>query len=364
MTEAAATTDPAIIIPKESALAVLTDEKRFDQFYEKVKAEVSGHTPDLTSSAGRKAIAALAFKVTKTKTAIVAAADELTEDARKQVAKVNESKKRIEGQLNALRDEVRKPLTDWEEAEEARVAMVAERMDYWRSVGIVTAFDTLADVRARLADLQDADIDLSAFGDQTPIAQAVIGTSVTNLKAAVIRLEKSEAEAAELAALRRDKEERDQRDEEERRAREAEEQRQRDAQEEERRQEEQRAQEERERIAGEEEAERQRVAKEQQAERDRQAAEDRRKREAAEAETARLKKIEDDREAARLAEAKRARNRAHAAKVMGEAKAAIVALITASHIGPRADNELIADVAVGIVQAIRAGEIPHVEIKF
>ena len=108
-------TDIAIIEPTK-ALAVFTSDAEFSTFYQKIKDEVSGVPVDLSTEAGRKAVASLAFRVTKVKTSIEDAGKKLTEGWREQTAIVTKSRIKMVEELAALAKEVRKPLTDWEEA--------------------------------------------------------------------------------------------------------------------------------------------------------------------------------------------------------------------------------------------------------
>lgn len=337
------------IIPKESALQVLTDPEQFDAFFERVAEQVRGVAPDLTTSAGRKAVAALAFKVTKSKTAIVAAADLLTEDARAQIKKVNESKKAIEERLDALKVEVRKPLTDWEQAEEERLAKVAAMNRALTNAAIVSVDDTAAVLTERLTFLEGIPLDAEAdvYGDHLPIMQALRDTAATNVRNGIERATRAEADAAELAALREQTAERDRQDAE-RQAQERRDQEARDAEaaraEEARQAEERRKEEER------QAAERQRVAAEQAQAREREVAEN--------AAAAERQRIADEAEAKRAADEKRAANVKHQGKIMGEAKVAIMRTFPVAM--SDADKETFAK---AIVSAIVAGVIPHTAIN-
>jgi len=64
-------TSIAIIVESNPGI-VLIDKVKREEFYEHVKREVESFVPDLSTDKGRKAIAALAFKVSRTKTAIPA----------------------------------------------------------------------------------------------------------------------------------------------------------------------------------------------------------------------------------------------------------------------------------------------------
>lgn len=374
----AETSTEVVVIERETALAVLTDPDRFDAFYTRVKAQTDAFVPDLSTAKSRKAIASMARKVVNTKTAIVDAAKELTEEWRSNVAKVNAARGPIVERLDALRDEVRKPLTDWEKAEEKREAAVKLALERLHGAAVVSIEDTPATVQARLAEVEEILITDEGFQEYAAAARATQEATLATLSAAVLRLTREAEERAELDRLRAANAERLAKEEADRVAaeqaeREATEAREREEREaEEKRQADARAaqakKDEEERVAAatrkaEEDAraEEQRKADEarQEQERAHQAGLDkeRRQREAAEAEAKRLADAETERlrqeEEQRLAAQRRTEDRDHRGVVMGEAKAAIMAL-----------GGVKEDVAKKIVLAIVADEIPHVAISF
>ena len=88
------TTNIAIIVESNPGI-VLIDKVKREEFYEHVKREVESFVPDLSTDKGRKAIAALAFKVSRTKTAIDDAGAELKSEWLKQSQVVDESRRDI-----------------------------------------------------------------------------------------------------------------------------------------------------------------------------------------------------------------------------------------------------------------------------
>lgn len=123
----------SIKMRKNSVIATFSDTSKIDPLIEKVRAEVMEHKPDLTSKKGREAIASLAHKVSKMKTGVVSKMIAPSiEDAKAIVKNVGAGKKHFEAQMDALRDEVRKPLTEWQEAEKLkekkRIADIQEKI--------------------------------------------------------------------------------------------------------------------------------------------------------------------------------------------------------------------------------------------
>lgn len=361
----------AIALIEANPVVAFTSPEKFDAFYEKVAAEVRDHVPDLTTEKGRKAIASLAYKIARSKTALDDAGKTLTEDKRAEIKKVDEARKVIRDKLDALKEEARKPLTEWEAAEEARVAEVKRVIASLQDAAVVSIDDSADTVKDRLDTIRGVEITDEVFQEYEAAARAQLATATATLTAAAERLEREALERAELERLRQEKAEREEREAEERRASEAKAQAEREEQARiEREAEEKRLAEERvaqaaKRAAEEAAAAAERKAREEQEARDKAhadalAAEKCRADEAEAAQKAEADRIaaekaaaEREAEAQRKADAKRAADREHRGKVMGTAKAAIMA---AGGVGEEAAKK--------IVLAIGAGEIPAVSIQF
>jgi len=87
-----------------------------------IEAKVRAIPLDGSTPAGRNEIRSTAYKVARTKTALDAEAKKLTEGWRTSTAQVNAERKRAQERLDALADEVRAPLTAFENKEKNRMA--------------------------------------------------------------------------------------------------------------------------------------------------------------------------------------------------------------------------------------------------
>ncbi|MGJ4855558.1 hypothetical protein ACN6KF_001504 [Labrys sp. La1] len=331
--------DPSIVIREPEKLASL---------YKRIDADIAAQAPDLTTEKGRKAIASLAFKITRTKTAVEAAAKKMTEDFRKATAEVNATRNAIVESLEAKQKQARKPLTDWETAEEARITRVRDDIAAFRANAAIPMGMTAAELVERIEDLRLQDIDPEVFQDRHDEAVAVKAASLATMYETHVRLLQEEADKAELDRLREAQAKRDAEDA---------------------------ARAESERLAAkaraDAEAEQARIAAAAEQARQDAIEQERLKHQA---ELDRIKKERDDTEKARQAEAdriareqadkaaeekrkadedaKRAANVAHRTKIKTAAKKAII--------GIGADEDL----AIKIIQAIVAGEVPAVVMQF
>lgn len=338
-----------VALVEANPVMVLTDREKFSQFYDEMKRETDALVVDLTTDKGRKAIAAMAYKVARTKTAIDEAGKKLNEEARERINAVDESRREIRAQLDTLKDEVRKPLTEWEEAEKARVETCQATIQSLRDAAAIGFEETAEDVRARLAIVAAMAFDPETFDGYMPQIAALHDLAVTGLTAAAERMEKEERDRAELERLRAEAEERERAEAERLAAEEAE--RQRVAAE--------KAEQEREQRLRDEAAETARKEAEETAQRE-QAARDRQHAEELAAERQRVADAERA-EAARKAEAERlaaetARREAdqtHRSAVLRAAKEAIMEAGGVSEA-----------IAKSIVLAIAAGNVPACRITF
>jgi hypothetical protein len=82
---------------------------------------------DISTERSRKAIASLAAKVGRTKTAIDEAGKRLKKERSKVLAEIDPERKKCWESLESLQKEIRKPLTDWENIDKVRIARHEEQ---------------------------------------------------------------------------------------------------------------------------------------------------------------------------------------------------------------------------------------------
>jgi|SRR5882672_180962 len=264
----------------------------------RLEAEVRAFKGDISTEKGRGEIKSLAHKVSRTKSLLDEMGKELTEGWKKAAKVVDVDRKKIRDRLDALRDEARKPVDDWEEYEEKRIQGHRDALTVLEDLGVFTFGDdaepTAKMVHDRIAVIEELPArDWQEFSTQVADRRAAL---LLNLGGMLKRAQKRESDAAELAELRRQQAQRAADEEAARAAAEA----ARIAEEQ--------------RLAAEQEAERVRLAEEQrqreEAERIRVAAEEARiaaeQAAAAEAERVRLANETAAREAAERAEAAQA----------------------------------------------------------
>ncbi|WP_421016005.1 hypothetical protein [Klebsiella michiganensis] len=327
-----------VVIEKKNAMAVFTNNDQLDPLIEAIEKEARSLVPDVTTKKGRDAIASMAHKVARSKTYIDNAGKDLVAELKALPKQIDESRRVVRERLDALKDEVRRPLTEWEEeqariaaekaAEEERLRIEAEQK------AVLEALRKQVEVDHEMALLMDKDIDRE-------------------------RADK----AAEAERQRIAREEEIKRQAEEKAKREAEEKHRAEMEASARREAEERAAKERaerERIEAQQRAERDRIAAEQKAEADKQAAIDAERRKAQE-EADRIRREAEQREQARLAEEKRkADEQARRESDVKHRKAVGTEIVKAL----LANTSLTRDQAIEVLTAVKDGRIPHTGISY
>ncbi|EOX9916083.1 hypothetical protein ACPY5F_004477 [Escherichia coli] len=284
-------------------------EKGLEKFLEQIREGVN-EVPDISTDKGRKRIASLAAKVSRSKTAVEKPGRDYLKRLKEQPKVVEAELRRFVTECDRLRDEVRRPLTEWENAEKLRTEALQQRLTNLRALADVIDLSgnylPSSDIQERIQEAKSVALDES-WQEYAAEAGVAKDSTIQKLEESLAVAQKREREAAELERLRKEAEEKARIEREENIRREAAEQARLEA--------EQKAKAEIEaaaRLAAEEKAraevaERQRIEAEQRARREKEeaVAEERRRQEAAE--KARLdeqKRIADE-------EARRAADKEH-----------------------------------------------------
>ena len=174
---------------------------------------------DATTEAGRKEIKSLAYKIARSKTALDELGKEHVAELKRMAGVIDADRRVIKDRLDALQEEVRKPVTDWEDDEKRRVEEHENALASIRAAAVIGPAVTSAEIaeRAQLV-ITIAKRDWQEFANQ---GEQAIRETTDALHAAMTAAVKREDEAAELARLRAEAAERQQKEREEQIAREA-----------------------------------------------------------------------------------------------------------------------------------------------
>lgn len=316
-----------VVIEKKNAMAVFTNNDQLDPLIEAIEKEARSLVPDVTTKKGRDAIASMAHKVARSKTYIDNAGKDLVAELKALPKQIDESRRVVRERLDALKDEVRRPLTEWEAEQERIKAEEAMNALHVEALAMNEDFDR------QLAARIESDHEMALLmNDAFDREQAE---------------KKAEAERQRIA-----REEEIKRLAEEKAKREAAEQAQREI--------DAAAAREREAILAKERAEREQREAAERAEREKQAAVEAERRKAQE-EADRIRREAEQREQARLAEEKRkADEQARREADVKHRKTVGVEVVKAL----MANTSLTRDQAIEVLTAVKDGRIPHTGISY
>jgi len=299
-----------------------------DPLLAEIASKARSHCADVSTAKGRKEIASIAHKVARSKTLLDGMGKDLVAEWKAKASAVDEERRKIRTFLDELKDEVRRPLTEYEDSEKTRVDNIRATIEQINDAAFAEG-DSSA-LRDALNNARSIVIDEDIFAEFQAEAALAKERCINRLTDSLAAAEAREAEerriaeeAAAAEAARREKEEADAKARAER--------------------------------AAAEEAERRRKWEAEAAERERVAAE-KAKHEAERAAIEAQRKADEEKERARqaaeLAEARRVANQEHRRTVNREAMTAIQA------------TGVTEDQAKAIVLAIINGDVPHVTLAY
>lgn len=109
------------IIPGALVPAEVFADGGVDRILADLKARAKSEPVDISTPQGRAALKSLCYKISRSKTALDGMGKELGEDHHARWTAINKDRKRIRDELDALNEEIRAPLTEWEAKDYARI---------------------------------------------------------------------------------------------------------------------------------------------------------------------------------------------------------------------------------------------------
>lgn len=207
---AQSTVDHSLILKEvsDNAVIVLTDPVKLDQYLAALRAEVDANPGDTATASGRDIIRSNASGIGKKKSAIEKVRLAKTEEWRSLTAAVNAAGKVVKERFQALQDEVRAPLTAWEEREDARKSEAQAIIDDMLASSVVRIDDTSASIQERLDRIRGRNLSDEMFGPRIMEVTDLRDSTVATLQVALERVAQAEKDAADLARMRAEEDQR------------------------------------------------------------------------------------------------------------------------------------------------------------
>ena len=351
MSEIKETESGELVAIKEIDIPALFKKDGCDPIIEGLEKKAAEFEGDISTAKGRKKIASFAAKFSTAKTKLDGLGKALSDEYRAKIAPINAERNKIKACCDESRDKIRKPLTEWEDAEKKRVADIKARVVAFDGYRDRVEFADSGEVSKVLDELKAIKVDES-FEEFELAATRAKEAALTQLEAKFIVLQNTEKEKAEAERLEKERLEKEQKEREKEIAEEAAEQATKEAEEKAKAE-----TEEKDRLAQEaidkaeketleakletERVEREKREGEEQAERDRdQAVEDEKKRQADQ-----IKKDEE-------IEEKRQSNKRHRNKIHKEAKSSML------------EHGISEEDATIFVTMVKDGLVKHIKIDY
>ena len=205
---------PAEVV-KMNPVEMFNPENR-EKIIEHVKTKAFALEADLTTQKGRDAVKSHAYQVSRSKTFIDDIGASAVKERKEEIKAFDKSRKILKDTFDSIRDEVRKPLNDYEEAEKARVDAVQEKL---KNIAGLDTFESQLGITAELIQVrldQAKEIVVNDdFDEYKDMAQLQLTEKISILTVMVEQKQKYEDDQAELAELRKGKEEQARKDAEE-----------------------------------------------------------------------------------------------------------------------------------------------------
>lgn len=204
-------TAPALVATYHLTPAIFSSKETVDDMLAAIRKEADAFiaTRDISTPSGRAAIASFAHsKIAKSKTALDTLGKSVKEEAQEKVYRVDEERRRIREYLDDLRDEVRKPLTEWEDRDKKRRADHEAKLIQLGALARFSTFEpTVEMLRPRLMELAELiGRNWEEFADR---AGALGKDMAERLAREIAAAETREREQAERERLAREEEERE-----------------------------------------------------------------------------------------------------------------------------------------------------------
>jgi colicin import membrane protein len=202
----------ALIEVQELKPEVLCTEQGLTDTLDKIKSIAKSFVYDSTTDQGRSEIKSLAYKVACSKKPIITVLKKESEEASAKVKRINGLCGKVEVQLDALKDEIRKPVTEYEaeqemirqeniRKEEERVAGIRDKISNLSTQQVINYDETAEALTNRIQVIQDYIIDdsFAEFKSETEQTKANVLTILNNALIKRQAYEKEQAENARIA---------------------------------------------------------------------------------------------------------------------------------------------------------------------
>ena len=200
------------ILPSKDALPAMFNSSgdEIESLVAKIEKEALAFAFDVTTAKGRKDCRSLASNVSKSKTFLDKIGKDENEERNRLNKLVNAKRNIIVDRLDALRDTIKKPVEDWEEAEASRIQKHQVNLGNFDD-DILTALNSADEIASRIMLIESTTVD-DTWEEFEEEGHELKAAALKKYAADLSVAKEREAQAAELEALRAKQEQRDRED--------------------------------------------------------------------------------------------------------------------------------------------------------
>ena len=208
------------VLDQNVIVAAFQKENGTKSLYEQIANNARSIVFNMNDKKERDALKSYAYNLARTKTTVDNYGKELVSGIKAQAAVIDADRKFWRDNMDLLQEEIRKPLTDFENAEKARIKRLEDEVAVIKMPANLCGEWDAASIKDAIQTLENKVID-SSFEEFEQEAKLAKFETLEALRTALVTREKYEAEQAELESLRKEQLEREQRERDERIAKEA-----------------------------------------------------------------------------------------------------------------------------------------------
>ena len=211
------------LITQEVLTPALFEGDKLNTILADITKKATSFMPDLTTKNGRKEIASYAMRIAKSKTGIDGIGKDLVADAKKEIKLIDNKRKLARDTLDELKELVRRPLTEFEDAEKARVERLNQGVNDIRATGERIMIEwgdyNINELHDSIASLEY--MDDGTWEEFSDAAFRAITESKKQIEQCIVKRIAYDLEQEELTRLRKEEEARQLKERDERVAKEA-----------------------------------------------------------------------------------------------------------------------------------------------
>ena len=158
---------------------------------------------DASTAANRKKLASIAYSVAQAKTGIDGEGKDLVSEAKAKIKVVDDNRKAVRDKLDTLRDTIRQPVTDYEQAEQARLAAIQAVLDQLDTLASANDSDglRLSAEQLHMRKHQAAALAKNDYGDMAADVAEKAAECIKFLDTAITAADEYEQQQAEIQRL-------------------------------------------------------------------------------------------------------------------------------------------------------------------